>query len=133
MKKQHNPSIKAHLLWSALILLSLLVVCAIPFALAQRNATTRTWAKRSVGASAHSTKTSGPAGPAPEIPNSNIGDVAVGVDYDKLYKLNASDGTIIWGPLSRGNCGGLAVDPVDFGVYNAASGICTGGGASAVF
>ena len=34
MKKQ-NSSIKAHLLWSALILLSLLAVCAIPFALAQ--------------------------------------------------------------------------------------------------
>src|SRR5438034_5234799 len=34
MKKQ-NPSIKAHLLWSALILLLLLAVCAIPFALAQ--------------------------------------------------------------------------------------------------
>src|SRR5213593_874802 len=35
MKKQIHPSIKAHLLWSALILLSLLAVCAIPFALAQ--------------------------------------------------------------------------------------------------
>src|SRR4029077_2952489 len=37
MKRQHNPSTKAHLLWSALILLVLLAVCAIPFALAQRN------------------------------------------------------------------------------------------------
>src|SRR5207245_2565817 len=36
MKKQ-NSSIKAHLLWSALILLALLAVCAIPFALGQRN------------------------------------------------------------------------------------------------
>ncbi len=35
MKKQANPSIKAHLLWSALILLALLAVCAIPFTLAQ--------------------------------------------------------------------------------------------------
>src|SRR5205823_8113962 len=35
MKKQTKHSIKAHLLWSALILLSLLAVCAIPFALAQ--------------------------------------------------------------------------------------------------
>jgi len=35
VKKQINPSIKAHLLRSALILLSLLVICAIPFALAQ--------------------------------------------------------------------------------------------------
>ena len=38
MKKQINPSIKAHLLWSALTLLSLLTICAMPFALAQRNA-----------------------------------------------------------------------------------------------
>jgi len=37
MKKQINPSIKAHLLRSALILLSLFAICAIPFALAQRN------------------------------------------------------------------------------------------------
>jgi hypothetical protein len=35
VKKQINSSIKAHLLWSALILLSLLAICAIPFALAQ--------------------------------------------------------------------------------------------------
>jgi hypothetical protein len=38
MKKQTNPSIKAHLLWSALILLALGAVCAIPFALGQRQA-----------------------------------------------------------------------------------------------
>ncbi len=38
VKKQINPSINAHLLWSALILLSLLAVCAIPFALAQGDA-----------------------------------------------------------------------------------------------
>ena len=41
MKKQINPSIKAHLLRSALILLSLLALCAIPFALAQRQVTKR--------------------------------------------------------------------------------------------
>src|SRR6266404_5705742 len=35
MKKQINPSVKAHLLRSALILLSLLAICALPFALAQ--------------------------------------------------------------------------------------------------
>jgi uncharacterized repeat protein (TIGR01451 family) len=37
MKKQINPTIKAHLIRSVFILLSLLAVCAIPFALAQRN------------------------------------------------------------------------------------------------
>ena len=41
MKKQINPSVKAQILRSALILLSLVAVCAIPFALAQRNATKR--------------------------------------------------------------------------------------------
>src|SRR2546423_7396913 len=51
MKKQNNPSMKAHLLWSALILLSLLAVCAIPFALAQRNATNQTVTNRSAGQS----------------------------------------------------------------------------------
>jgi len=38
MKKQINPTIKAHLLRGAFYLLLLLAVCAIPFALAQRNA-----------------------------------------------------------------------------------------------
>ena len=47
MKKQ-NSSIKAHLLWSALILLSLVAVSAIPFALAQsRNRGTRQSGKQS--------------------------------------------------------------------------------------
>jgi len=50
MKKQINPSIKAHLLWSALVLLSLLAICAIPFALAQsrgRGTNNRSVANRS--------------------------------------------------------------------------------------
>ena len=38
MKKQINPSIKAHLIRGAFYLLLLLAVCAIPFTLAQRNA-----------------------------------------------------------------------------------------------
>ena len=42
MKKQLNPTIKAHLIRGAFYLLLLLAVCAIPFALAQRNATKRT-------------------------------------------------------------------------------------------
>ena len=37
MKKQINPSIKAHLIRSAFYVLLLLAVCVIPFALAQRN------------------------------------------------------------------------------------------------
>src|SRR5947209_8459842 len=50
MKKQINPSIKAHLLRSAFILLALVAVSAIPFALAQSRS--RGTAKRSVAASA---------------------------------------------------------------------------------
>src|SRR5207249_5718078 len=45
MKKQINPTIKAHLLRSALYLLLLVAVCAIPFALAQRNAAKRSLTK----------------------------------------------------------------------------------------
>src|SRR5207244_13251513 len=37
MKKQTNQSVKAHLLRGALILLSLLAICVIPFALASRS------------------------------------------------------------------------------------------------
>src|SRR5438552_2557418 len=50
MKKQINPSIKAQILRSAFILLSLVAVSAIPFALAQSRS--RGTAKRSVAASA---------------------------------------------------------------------------------
>src|SRR6266481_124990 len=45
MKKQINPTIKAHLIRGAFYLLLLLVACAIPFALAQRNAAKRNVAK----------------------------------------------------------------------------------------
>jgi N-acetylneuraminic acid mutarotase len=45
MKKQINPSIKAHLIRSAFYITLLLAVCVIPFALAQRNTTKRSVAK----------------------------------------------------------------------------------------
>src|SRR5215467_8515914 len=41
MKKQINPTIKAHLIRGAFYLLLLVAVCAIPFALGQRNAPKR--------------------------------------------------------------------------------------------
>ena len=46
MKKQINPTIKAHLIRGAFYLLLLLAVCAIPFALAQRNAAKRPQSSR---------------------------------------------------------------------------------------
>jgi hypothetical protein len=42
MKKQINPTIKAHLIRGAFYLLLLIAICAIPFALAQRNVGKRT-------------------------------------------------------------------------------------------
>src|SRR5918996_756019 len=44
MKKQINPTIKAHLIRGAFYLLLLVAVCAIPFALAQRHTTKRSTA-----------------------------------------------------------------------------------------
>ncbi len=52
MKKQINPTIKAHLIRSAFYLLLLVAVCAIPFALAQRNATKSSVAKPYTAANA---------------------------------------------------------------------------------
>jgi N-acetylneuraminic acid mutarotase len=48
MKKQINPTIKAHLIRGAFYLLLLLAVCAIPFALGQRNTTKKSVTKPSV-------------------------------------------------------------------------------------
>src|SRR6266542_2218515 len=45
MKRQINPTIKAQILRSAFILLSLVAICAIPFSLAQRNTTKHSVAK----------------------------------------------------------------------------------------
>ena len=55
MKKQFNPTIKAHLIRGAFYLLMLLAVCAIPFAVAQRNATKRSVSKQSAAAKAQKT------------------------------------------------------------------------------
>jgi hypothetical protein len=45
MKKQINPTIKAHLIRSAFYVILLLAVCVIPFALAQRNTNKRSVAR----------------------------------------------------------------------------------------
>src|SRR6185369_8486474 len=49
MKKQINPTIKAHLIRGAFYLLLLIAVCAIPFALAQRNTTKGSMAQPKAG------------------------------------------------------------------------------------
>ena len=50
MKKQIHPTIKAHLIRGAFYLLLLVAVCAIPFALAQRNMSHGSVTKSRVGA-----------------------------------------------------------------------------------
>ncbi len=86
MKKQTHPSIKAHLLWSALILLSLLAVCVIPLALAQSRSRGTTKRSRAASvsqmpASQLQTVTSGPSAintitipPAPGFPDAVLYD-----------------------------------------------------------
>jgi N-acetylneuraminic acid mutarotase len=66
MKKQINPTIKAHLIRSAFYVILLLAVCVIPFALAQRNTTKRSVVKRPSSGSATATSSR----PAPRHPSS---------------------------------------------------------------
>ena len=76
MKKQ-NSSIKAHLLWSALILLSLLAVCAIPFALAQsrsRGTTKQSVAKPNAVPSINLQSIDGTVPAQPQLPNISQND-----------------------------------------------------------
>jgi hypothetical protein len=54
MKKQVNPSVKAHLIRGAFYLVLLIALCAIPFALAQRNVGYRNIMGSIVGAQDHS-------------------------------------------------------------------------------
>lgn len=63
---------------------------------------------------------------------SPIGDVAVNVNNVDLYKLNASDGTVVWGPVNLPNCGGMAVDPTDYSVYVGTTTHC-GGSSAAIY
>src|SRR5437762_419263 len=81
MKKQINPTIKAHLLRSAFYLLLLVAVCAIPFALAQRNTAKRSLtkpvAKANVAANTDLPRATGPVS-LPDaasgiVPGGNIG------------------------------------------------------------
>src|SRR5882724_3765978 len=56
MKKQINPTIKAHLIRSAFYVTLLLAVCVIPFALAQRNTPKRSVSAKASAATAGSAK-----------------------------------------------------------------------------
>src|SRR5438067_3805324 len=76
MKKQINPTIKAHLIRSAFYVLLLLAVCMIPFALAQRNIARQSagklTAKQSAGQSTRLVPSAAASALAPQaVPNSS--------------------------------------------------------------
>jgi hypothetical protein len=90
MKRQINSSIKAHLIRCASYLVLLIAICAIPFALAQRNAGSPNVKRSAVGAkdlaqvpkfpySSLRTRGVAPAAPLPEFPKvSGAGALAFG-------------------------------------------------------
>jgi N-acetylneuraminic acid mutarotase len=85
MKKQINPTIKAHLLRSGFYVLLLLAVCVIPFALAQRDTTGRNFAKRgSPGAAS-----------APELQSPALSSWSIVANYPAIIQSPAvsTDGT----------------------------------------
>jgi hypothetical protein len=110
MKKQINPNIKAHLIRSAFYVLLLLAVCAIPFALAQRNTTKRSVAKPKVTVTAGAkTRPLPPQGTCP-TPWSFVASMPV----DLYGAGGASDGTSYY------SAGGysFSTDPPTLAVFN---------------
>src|SRR5207245_3781516 len=85
MKKQLNPTIKAHLIRSAFYVILLLAVCVIPFALAQRNTT-----KRSVAKPKATTNLATAAVPSAAVPSTGA---AVTVDRATLKARQAAIAT----------------------------------------
>src|SRR5437667_10142508 len=82
MKKQINPTIKAHLIRGAFYLLVLLAICAIPFALAQRNATKRSAAKPNsvltpTATGSHAARLAGPVQQSSKVTSGPTGVSAV--------------------------------------------------------
>src|SRR6266853_4245304 len=105
MKKQIDPTIKAHLIRSAVYFLSLLAVLAIPFALAQRSATRRSVPKPGAVAGVPQLATTpsiptfvGVALPAPKHGAVPMGSIKARED-DYLIDLAALDIHPATGPL----------------------------------
>jgi hypothetical protein len=89
MKRQINPTIKAHLIQSAFYLLLLMAICVIPFALAQRNATSQSVAK--LGSASKGLARVGNALPATIILVTNTNDSGPGSFRDALAVANDGD------------------------------------------
>jgi hypothetical protein len=85
MKKQINPTIKAHLIRGAFYLLLLIGFCTIPFALAQRNAIKQRVAKPTIKSNmipAHKSFTGRPTGACSDYITSTSTDTIVPGDTD---------------------------------------------------
>src|SRR6266550_3339641 len=95
MKKQLNPTIKAHLIRGVFYLLLLLAVCVIPFALAQRNTPKQRVAKPEVtvtpGAKIpHGIAASAGADGTVAVPNKAASPKASGIALSQLLKLRTA-------------------------------------------
>ena len=110
MKKQINPTIKAHLVRGAFYLLLLVAVCAIPFALAQRN--TKKSVTRSAAAGAkvrqHFTKSGDTSllpydGPATARPQHRYSVPALPGGVCTSYTFTNETGTLVPGVTDIGN------------------------------
>src|SRR5215211_2232144 len=85
MKKQINPTIKAHLVRGAFYLLLLVGVCAIPFALAQGNSAKATASEQSATHKAF----------APvKLPRTNARPIAVGSGSDGLQSKSLTGSSL---------------------------------------
>ncbi|PYK63718.1 MAG: hypothetical protein DME50_16950, partial [Verrucomicrobia bacterium] len=83
MKKQINPTIKAHLIRSAFYVTLLLAVCVIPFALAQRNTPKRSTPVKAKAATAGNAKTATGA-PLAAVPSTGA---ATALDKQTMSKI----------------------------------------------
>src|SRR5438094_7547695 len=112
MKKQINPTIKAHLIRGAFYLLLIVAVCAIPFALAQRNATKRPVTK--VAPTATVTPTGTPSATPTCTPGGSQGPWMIVADYptrDIESAAVTSNGTFGY------SAGGLVTGNTSNGLY----------------
>jgi len=111
MKKQINPTIKAHLLRSAFYLLLLVAVCAIPFALAQRNAAKPSVANPNVPANKEDPQRA--TGPV-TLPDGASGVVLSGAAPTGpcQYVIDQIGGSIVPGDTDTGNHGDDTVTAV---------------------
>src|SRR4029077_16252153 len=103
MKKQINPSIKAHLLPTLFILLSLLAIAVIPFAQAQRHPAKPAAGQSQGPASAGGTNVAGPFSPTAKntIPSiidgaGNTWSVVIPLPFTSRGPFAVSDGTFVY-------------------------------------